>query len=173
MNQRNRPLLAAPLALAALCLAAPALAGEMPKRKSGLWEMNSRMDGMPSHGAIQICVDQASDDLMEERGRRDKPDCSAMDVKRNGGQVSVHSVCRHEGTTVTTDAVITGDFESGYRSDMRMRYSPPLHGMSEMRVIQEAKWLGPCKAGQKPGDVVIPGVPAGMNLQEMMKRRQN
>jgi hypothetical protein len=34
----------------------------------------------------------------------------------------------------------------------------------------EAKWLGPCKAGQKPGDMVMPGGQT-MNVLEMMKQR--
>ena len=46
--------------------------------------------------------------------------------------------------------------------------------MSETKLTQEARWLGPCKPGQKPGDIVMPGMPpmnAG-NMQEMMKDPQ-
>jgi len=148
-----------------------AAAADLPKRKSGLWEMKTQMEGMPSHGPMQMCVDQTSDNLMQQRGPREKPDCSVMDVNRAGGKVTIHSVCKFEGTTATTDAVITGDFESGYRSDMKIRYSPAKQGMGDMHMIQEAKWLGPCKAGQKPGDVMMPGMPAMNpgNMQEMMK----
>lgn len=151
-------------------------AADLPKRKSGLWEMKTQMEGMPSPGAMQMCVDQSTDNMMEERAVKEKLNCSVMDVKRAGGRTTVHSVCKHEGTTVTTDAVITGDFESGYKNDMRVRYSPPQHGMSDMHMIQDAKWLGPCKPGQKPGDVMMPGMggmPGGkVNVQEMMKDPQ-
>ncbi len=40
--------------------------------------------------------------------------------------------------------------------------------MREATTKMEAKWLGPCKAGQKPGDVMIQGIP-GMNMEELMK----
>jgi hypothetical protein len=43
-----------------------------------------------------------------------------------------------------------------------------------MKMMQEARWLGPCKPGQKPGDIMMPGMPpvnAG-NMQEMMKDPQ-
>ena len=41
-------------------------------------------------------------------------------------------------------------------------------------MVLEAKWLGPCKPGQKPGDIVMPGLKGAggqMNLQELMKKR--
>jgi hypothetical protein len=41
-------------------------------------------------------------------------------------------------------------------------------------MTQEARWLGPCKPGQKPGDIMMPGMPPlnTGNMQEMMKDRQ-
>jgi hypothetical protein len=38
--------------------------------------------------------------------------------------------------------------------------------MKEMRQKIEARWLGPCKPGQKPGDVFVEGM-GGMNINEM------
>ncbi|MHB8166241.1 MAG: hypothetical protein ACYDDT_05640 [Sulfuricella sp.] len=32
----------------------------------------------------------------------------------------------------------------------------------------EAKWLSPCKPGQKPSDVIVPNM-KGMNMNEIMK----
>ena len=107
-----------------------------------------------------------------------------MDVSRGAGKVTIHSLCKLEGTTATTDAVISGDFDSSYRNDMQIRYNPPQHGMSEMKMTQEARWIGPCKPGQKPGDIMMPGMPpvrhrkhAGKmmkdpQVREMMKRQQ-
>ena len=158
------------LALIAGLLAAQANAADAPKRKSGLWEMKTQMAGVPSQGPMQMCVDQASDNMMQERSK-EKSNCPVMDVNRGVGKVTIHAVCKHEGTTTTSDAVITGDFENSYRSDMVIRYDPPQQGMKEMKMVQEARWLGPCKPGQKPGDVMMQGMPA-MNMQEMMKDPQ-
>jgi len=160
-------------------VATGAVAGDMPKRKAGLWEMHTQMDGMPGGPPIQMCVDPASDNLMQQQAR-EKPDCSTMDVKTGAGRTTIHSVCRMQGTTVTMDAVYTGKFESGYKADMKMRYNPPLQGMSEAHMTQEGKWLGPCKPGQKPGDIIMPGrgdfnMNEMMNdprMKEMMKRQQ-
>jgi hypothetical protein len=156
------------LGLAAASLAGSALASEAPKRKSGLWEINSQMEGMPNMGAIQQCIDQKTDDLMQQRAQKAKPDCSVMDIKQQGSKVTMHSVCKFERTTATTDAVFTGAFDSAYKGDMKTRYSPPMHGMSETKMAVEAKWLGPCKPGQKAGDVIMPNM-KNMNVNEMMK----
>ena len=161
------------LTLLAALLAATASAADAPRRKSGLWEVRTQMAGMPSQGPMQMCVDQASDNLMQERAR-EKTNCPVMDVTRAAGKVTIHSVCKLDATTATTDAVITGDFDSNYRNDMHIRYNPPQHGMSEMKMTQEARWLSPCKPGQKPGDITMPGMPPVNtgNLQEMMKDPQ-
>lgn len=149
-------------------MAASALAGDMPKRKAGLWEINMRMEGAPSMGPIQQCIDQNTDNIMQQQAKGEKHNCSVMDVSTSGGRVRIHSVCKMEGTTATTDGVFEGSFESNYKGTMKTRFNPPLHGMSESNMTQEARWLGPCKPGQKPGDVIMPGK-GGMNINEMMK----
>jgi len=169
MNLPRHALAVTSLVVAA-AVSTAALAADLPKRKSGLWEMKNQMEGMPSQGAMQMCVDQTSDNIMQEKAK-ERANCSVMDVSRGlGGKMTIHSVCQVDAkTTATTDAVMTGDFDSGYRSDMKIRYTPPMHGMSEMKMVSEAKWLGPCKPGQKPGDIIMPGMPGGkMNMQEMM-----
>ena len=70
--------------LTAAALAGGALAADMPKRKSGLLEINSQMEGMPSMGAMQQCIDQNTDDLMQQRAKKEKPDCSVMEIKPQG-----------------------------------------------------------------------------------------
>lgn len=160
--------------LTALVLTGSALAADLPKRKSGLWEMKTQMENVPSQGPMQMCVDQNSDNIMQERAK-EKVNCPTMDISRAPGKVTIHVVCKMEdGTTTTTDSVITGDFETSYRNDMRIRYTPAKHGMSDMKMVQEARWLGPCKPGQKPGDIMMPGMPGGgqVNIQQMMNDPQ-
>lgn len=166
--------------LLATSLAGNALSSDMPKRKAGLWEINSHMEGMPSMGAVQQCIDQSTDDLMQQRAQKNKPDCSVMDVKPQGKRITIHSVCKIDSTTATTDAEFIGAFDSAYKGTMSTRFNPPMHGMSESKMTMEAKWLGPCKPGQKPGDVIMPNmnninINKMMNdpkFQEMMKRQK-
>jgi hypothetical protein len=154
--------------LATISLAGSALAADMPKRKAGLWEINMHMEGMPNMGPMQQCIDQNTDNLMQQKAKDHKQDCSVMESNTSGSKVTIHSVCKIEGSTATTDGVFDGAFDSGYRGTMKTRFTPPLQGMSESNMTQEARWLGPCKAGQKPGDVIMPNM-GSMNMNEMMK----
>lgn len=156
--------------LALTSLACIAHADDLPKRKSGLWEITTQMQRMPTPSVIQNCVDQNTDNIMRQHAS-ENPNCSVMDIKRQGGTVTIHSVCKikdNPPTTATTDAVITGSFDSGYKSNMDFSYNPPLHGMSKSHMSQEAKWLGACKPDQKPGDVIMSGK-GKFNMTDMMK----
>lgn len=51
--------------------------------------------------------------------------------------------------------------------EMKSSYSPPLGGRSEANTLIETKWVGPCKPGQKPGDMVM-GNGMKMNALDMM-----
>lgn len=163
------------LSLIGALLASMACAADLPQRKSGLWEIKTQMSGMPEGmpgQGLQMCVDQTSDNLMKDSAEKNKKvDCPVMEIKPGIGKTSIHSVCRHDGVTATTDAVITGDFNKNYRSDMVTRFNPPQNGMKEMKMVQEARWLGPCKPGQKPGDVVMQNM-GKFNMQEMMNNPQ-
>ncbi len=157
------------LSLIILGLAASAVsAADMPKRKPGLWEITMQMDGMPNMGAIQQCIDATTDNLLQQQAGKQKPECSVMDIKPSGNKVTIHTVCKIEGSTATTDGVFEGAFDSNYKGTMKTRFNPPLQGMSESNTTQLARWLGPCKAGQKPGDVIMPSA-GGFNVNEMMK----
>ena len=150
-----------------LLASTPLAANDLPKRKPGLWEINLRMDHAPSMGPMQQCIDRNTDNLKQQDAKKQNHDCSTMDTKKSGNRITVRSVCKIEGTTATTDGVFEGNFETNYKGNLKTRYSPPYHGMSESNITQEARWLGPCKAGQKPGDTIMPNM-GGMNIQQMM-----
>jgi hypothetical protein len=155
--------------------AAFAASPDAPKRKSGLWEMKVSSPQMKGGHAMQQCVDQKSDDLMkQDRPGMEKMSCSKNSVRKDGDKIVGESVCKMDGSTVTTRSVITGQFDSAYKADIKSTFDPPMHGMKESATVVEAKWLGPCKPGQKPGDISMPGMPEGMpNIEELMKRQKN
>ncbi|MEI7430052.1 MAG: DUF3617 family protein [Betaproteobacteria bacterium] len=154
--------------LSATSLATSALAADMPKRKPGLWEISVRMEGTPNMGPMQQCIDSATDDLMQQKAKNSKQDCSVMDIKPSGNKVTIHSVCKMEGTTATSDGVFEGAFDAKYTGTMKTRFNPPLHGQSESNMSFDGRWLGPCKPGQKPGDMIMPNM-GSVNINEMMK----
>ena len=132
LNFRNTFSLLA-LGVVAATLAGAAVAADMPKRKPGLWEINMQMDGVPNMGPMQQCIDQNTDNLMQQQAKKGKTDCSVMDIKPSGNKVSIHTVCKIEGSTATTDGVFEGAFDSSYKGKLKTRFTPPMHGIRKCR----------------------------------------
>ena len=103
-----------------LAQTAVSAADDMPRRKSGLWELKMSMGGKASPmGTMQTCVDQASDDLMQSNAKRaTAKNCTRSDIKRDGNRVLVHSECTLDKMKTISDAVFSGSFDSGYRGDI-------------------------------------------------------
>ena len=161
------------LTLFAACagmLATPAWS-DMPKRKSGLWEMTMAGDGhkgpqgRPASFTMQTCVDAAQDDMFAPSGKEKKRDmrqkCSKMDVHESGGKTIVDAVCQvDDHTTATSHSIISGSLASQYRMESDVIFNPPMHGMEKTHSVVTAKWLGPCKPGQTHGTTIISGMGA-------------
>lgn len=165
--------------LAAACMSASALAGssafalDYPARKPGLWEMQTSDGGAAAKAgapqAIQQCIDAATDKLLRDMGQgMGKNMCSKQDMRMEGGRMVIDSVCKIGPTTATSRAVMTGDFSTGYRLESKSSYAPPLMGRAEATTVVEARWVGPCKPDQKPGDMVMNGMK--MNVLDMAGR---
>lgn len=134
--------------------ASNAFAVDVPARKPGLWEIRTTVNGRPtSGGPIRQCVDAKTDDPMGQ-GASTGASCSRNDVTRSGDRILIRSTCDFGATKTTTEGVFTGSFDSAYRAELKTTYSPPLMGMSEANTVIDAKWIGACQAGQKPGDIV-------------------
>lgn len=146
--------------------AAPALAAEMPARKAGLWEMKTNGTG-GRNMTMQQCVDAKTDQAMQA-GASPTPqrDCSKRDIQKSGDTVTIDSTCTVNGRTVTNHSVITGSFDSNYT----MVISTQGQGIPAGRTVTiAAKWVGPCAADQKPGDVIMPNG-MKMNMNDMQRR---
>ena len=142
---------------------------DMPKRKSGLLDLSMKMNTSSAPMRMQQCVDEKSDDLMRQQGEQQShAKCSKNTVDKSGNRITTESVCKFGETTATTKAVFTGDFTTAYRGEISSSFNPPMHGMKESNQAIDAKWLGPCKPGQKPGDVIMPGM-GTVNPSELMK----
>ncbi|MBI3147280.1 MAG: DUF3617 family protein [Betaproteobacteria bacterium] len=137
--------------------AAAAPAFEMPARKPGLWQMSTQSGNNPANVST-LCIDASvGQEMMQMGSAMQKQMCSKHDLTRDGHRVHMHSVCKFGETTAITKgtAVFSGD--TAYRMDMLSTYAPPMMGMKEAKTVLEAKWLGACKPGQKPGDMTLPG----------------
>ena len=165
-----------PLVAVACLSASPAMAIDMPARKPGLWEMKMTFEGrnMPPQ-VMQQCIDAETDKLMSSMGGNMRNDmCSQQDVQQSGGTITVDSVCKIGSATTTSHGVITGDFNRAYTVKVTSKREggpaiPGLEATTNMTI--EAKWAGPCKADQKPGDMIMPGGQK-VNIVDLQRMQQ-
>ena len=152
--------------------AGSAFAIDYPARKPGLWEIQTGdATGKGAGHTVQQCIDAASDKALRDMGQgMGKDMCAKQDLRIESGKLVMDSVCKIGTTTATSHAVMTGDFSSTYRMESKSTYNPPLMGRTEGTSVMEAKWVGPCKPGQKPGDMVMSNGMT-MNVLDMMGAR--
>ncbi|BBU60519.1 hypothetical protein MSC49_04540 [Methylosinus sp. C49] len=169
--------LGAALPIFALAVVAAA-ADEIPRRKAGLWRIEHAQGAAARvAGPIETCVDEKTDDLLRQRFGAQEQQCEKMSFRREGDKYRMSSVCKIGDRVATTEGTFTGSFDSAYRAELHVTFDPPLSTRAASDIVMEAKWLGPCKPGQKPGDVDAPALKAlggtggKMNMQELMKMR--
>ena len=163
------------IVIALLLSASQALALDMPMRKAGLWELKMEFQGrnLPAQ-LMQQCTDAATDKFMTFNfGGAAERNCQKRDVRNNGGTITVDSVCQFGDAVTTSHAVVSGDFNSAYTVQINStrqggRPMPGVAPGTESHMTIAAKWLGPCVAGQKPGDVMM-GNGMRMNVLELQK----
>jgi hypothetical protein len=159
------------LVLCAQMFAQAAAADELPIRKPGLWEMKMGKAGAAgSSMTMQHCTDETTDRLMNDQvSPLAKQACAKQDLKKTATGYVSDSVCAVAGASIVSHTEISGDFNSAYtvHSVSHSDKGPGGKPLDTTTAI-EAKWLGACKADQKPGDIVMPGG-LKLNIKDMEK----
>ena len=137
----------------ALMCATAAFAGDLPARKAGLWQITTTVTSGHTV-SMQQCIDAKTDEAMQSRfASLPQQNCSKHDVQKSGDKITIDSVCTIAGRTTSGHIVVSGSFDSAYTMVM----TSEVKGVPTPRnVTMAAKWLGPCAAGQKPGDMILP-----------------
>jgi hypothetical protein len=147
----------APPAASASAGAAPAA---MPQRAPGLWEQKVSTEGRSQ--VSRICLDKAVEQRFTWWGQHaGRGACSQTAVSaRPGGGWDFASTCDlGEGGVTRTKGEVTGDFAKAYKLSAESTVSgakaAEMNGTHRMTL--EASWQGPCPAGMRPGDMLLPG----------------
>ena len=152
---RNLALLISALSI---LVATVAHALDLPKRKSGLWEMTmigDQTNGQPQ--TVTTCVEQKTDTgLSSSFGDKIPKNCKQPSLKKSAGTYVITSSCKFTDSDVKTVAILSGDTNSAYKIDRTSTYTPPNKGRKESKQSITAKWLSACKADQRPGDMIMP-----------------
>jgi hypothetical protein len=160
------------LILAAAFIITPAFAqDQMPSRKAGLWEMTMTFEGRGAPPqTMQQCIDASTDKAMQDmsQGTRGQS-CSKREMKKVGDTIVFDSVCNTGAGTATSHGVVSGDFNSAYTVKINSkREGGPPNMPAETNMTVAAKWVGACKADQKPGDIIMANG-MKMNVTDMQK----
>jgi len=135
-------------------------ADELPRRRSGLWEIAETSPSEIDRSMAHICIDEVTEplldnvDMITRVGR-----CNATKATANDRTLTLETTCKFRNTRVDTHATILIADPGAYRIEAQRRYLPPLFGERESTRIQDGKWTGPCPKDMKPGDIVTDGMP--------------
>lgn len=136
-----------------------ATADELPLRKPGLWEMKIAKVGsqLPAL-TTQQCTDPSVDkEMVNTVSPIAKQICSKQSLQKTATGYVNDTVCTVAGATITSHSEISGDFDSAYTVTTEAKTDKGPEQLRDTTTKIEAKWLGDCKPGQKPGDIVMPG----------------
>ena len=159
------------LLVALMAVIAGVSALDLPKRKSGLWDIKTRTSANRPVQTIQMCIDQKTDNMAKQMFEsRAREACSEQQTRREGNKIVGDSVCKIGESIATSHTVLSFDFDRAYHGEIRTKFSPPLMGKSENLTLIDAKWTGPCQADQKPGDMIMPNG-LKINIHEMQQQQ--
>lgn len=159
---RFRSLFALSLLLAGTAAVAIDLPASLPKRKPGLWVMQSSGASAAGRRAMpKICIDEATDKALYRLGAgMSGVKCSRMDVQMSGSKIIADSTCAMQGpggpVNMTSHSETVFDGDTAYRTTGHATYSPAFMGKTASDINSEGHWVGACPAGQKPGDMTLP-----------------
>jgi hypothetical protein len=156
---RHLALLCSSCCLAACLASVPARADDLPTRKAGLWEMKINKAGsVIPEMTMQQCTDETTDkDMINSVSPLAKQICSKQEVQKTATGYVTDSVCSVAGVSMTSHSEMTGDFTSAYSVSTKSHLDKGPDNLRDTTTKIDAKYLGDCKAGQKPGDIVMPG----------------
>jgi Protein of unknown function (DUF3617) len=148
-------------------------AAELPVRKPGLWEIKIKLTGGAAPTAMmRHCTDESTDRQMSTLFNPLAPQpCPKSEVSKQNGQFIIDSTCRVDNKTITLHSDVTGDFITNYTVVTETRTQEPDSEPAVSSMTLEGRYVGSCKWGQKPGDVVMAGG-LKVNIKEMDKFRE-
>jgi Protein of unknown function (DUF3617) len=158
-----------------MCGAGVVSAQTLPKMKAGMWESivvkqggDVKKDAQSEVPKTTMCInDSVMEQIMKMGQGISQQMCSKNTSQISGNKMTGSAECKMGGSTISSTSTTTFNGDSSYRTEAKAVYSPPLYGMKETVTVTEAKYVGPCAAGMKPGDINARGVT--FNVTEMNK----
>ncbi|RMA63152.1 hypothetical protein C8C96_4231 [Acidovorax sp. 100] len=148
-----------------------AWAQTLPTRKAGLWEVSIRPEGAADTAVLKVlqCTDRATDALTLMSIAPGQENCGKPGVarlKEKGHRI--RTACHVHEQRVDTVMELKGDLMSRYEGRLETRY-PSMVSQTPPPKVFEGRWLGECRAGMRPGDMLLPN---GVTVNVVDDRRR-
>ena len=138
---------------------------KLPARKAGLWEVtvlahaaNGPGSAMQPAFTVQQCTSAAAEPVMLLALLPAQENCTETRVaKRNGqdGGYDIATECSTHGRPVRGRMALWGDLQAIYSGEFSVSFpQTPQNNIGP--VAFQGRWLGNCRSGQKPGEMVLP-----------------
>lgn len=140
-------------------------ASNLPARKAGLWEVTLAAHASQGPGSamqpevtVQQCTNAAAEPVMLLALLPAQESCTETRVARRSGQGGGHDIrteCSSDGRPVRGRVSLWGDLQNIYGGDYSVSF-PQTPQNNVGPVAFQGRWLGSCRAGQRPGDMILP-----------------
>ena len=131
--------------------------------KAGLTELSI----WPKHTYTPALATMTDADMRTTFSPMAKEMCSQQNMQKTATGYSIDATCNFHGIASTSHTEISGDFNSAYTVKVSTTRSDGPPGVAQAGdMTMNATWVGPCKDGQKAGDIIMPGG-IKMNVSDM------
>lgn len=142
-------------ATADAAVTAPVAGKRMPK--AGLWEMTVTAAAMPAPMTMRLCL-AAPAPGSNPFAPPPQPgqSCAKNTVAPTASGYAIEMECTASGVTMAIAGTVSGDFSTSFRTDLTTKMSGggiPAASAQSVKSVTEAKYIGACPAGMKPGEV--------------------
>jgi hypothetical protein len=127
-----------------------------PPTKEGFWETHStqiQQGKTVSDSLVKMCQSKKTTETMQSAGEevRKKNECTSTVTQPSSNTFVEESHCaKGPNAGSVTKVVYTHQGDTASHTEMHMNL-----GKSEVVMIMDAKYLGSCPAGMKPGDLMM------------------
>ena len=150
-----------PAALAVgLSIPMPVLAtSDPPHLRPGLWEARASSSSRP-YGSPQVtrmCIgEQTQTRVLQQVGLAMLRICSRHESGMHAGRFVTNSYCTFAGSTIEGRTETTFYRDTAYHTEVVGRVMPSGQTVPSQRTMIDARHVGGCPAGMKPGDIALP-----------------
>lgn len=134
------------LAAVVLSMAGRAEADDAGVRRAGEWQVTVMGENGKANPPKNFCYSERSiADIFKAMDS-----CSKHDISKSGDTTTVDGICRKGAEQISLHLTIKSTSDTSYHAEMHTAYAPPIGGTGQVDIVSDAKWLGPCAAGEKP-----------------------